>query len=71
MSIGALGNTPVAAQTGIDGENKKIDFISEVKIKILYGDASKTSMLSAHMGWMENFYRNVKDLVGSTQNNIP
>ncbi len=63
MGIGGIGNTSVAQQTALEGGAQKVATNSTGSIKNLYGDASKTSMLSAHMNRMAGFYANVKPII--------
>ena len=69
MGIGALGNSSAIKQAEMN-DSGKVDSPGAGNIKTLYGDASKTGMLSMHMGRMGDFYANVRKIIDQVKNDI-
>ena len=70
MGIGALGNASVIPQASLSGNEERVNSIGAGNVKALYGDSSKTGMLSAHISRMNGFYANVKTTVDQAKSDI-
>lgn len=70
MGIGALGNASAIPQAGVMVNEGKSNSAISGNIKALYGDASKTGMLSAHISRMNGFYASVKSTIDQVKSDI-
>ena len=70
MNLGPVGNSSVTSQNNLEGEAKKASTNGVSHIKTVYGDASKTSMLTAHMNRMMGFYASVKPVIDNAKSSF-
>lgn len=67
MSLGPIGNASAATQTASETAVKKTSSNGASAIRIVYGDESKTAVLTAHVNRMAGFYAAVKPVIHSAK----
>ncbi len=67
MSLGPIGNPSAAPQAASEAAVKKTSSNGASAIRIVYGDESRTAVLTAHVNRMADFYAAVRPLIDSAK----
>ena len=67
MNLGSLGNTSSLPQVSSESAVKKSQSNISGAIRIVYGDESKMTVLTAHVNRMAGFYAAVKPMIDSAK----
>ncbi len=67
MNLGPVGNASAASQAASEATVKKSQPNGASHIRIVYGDESKTAVLTAHVNRMTGFYAAVKPLINNAK----
>ena len=67
MNLGAVGNSASLPQVSSEAAVKKPQSNASSAIRIVYGDESKMTVLTAHMTRMAGFYAAVKPMIDSAK----
>ena len=65
MNLGSVGNSSSLPQVSSESSVKKSQNNSSSAIRIVYGDESKMTVLTAHVNRMAVFYAAVKPMINS------
>ena len=66
MNLSSVGNSSSLPQVSSESSVKKPQSNGGNAIRIVYGDESKMTMLTAHVNRMAGFYAAVKPMINST-----
>ena len=67
MSLGSVGNSSSLLQINSEATVKKPQSNGSNAIRIVYGDESKMTVLTAHVNRMAGFYAAVKPMIDSAK----
>ena len=67
MSLGSVGNSSSLLQINSEATVKKPQSNGSNAIRIVYGDESKMTVLTAHVNRMVGFYAAVKPMIDSAK----
>jgi len=67
MNLGSVGNSSLLPQVSSESAVKKSPSNRSSAIRIVYGDESKMTVLTAHINRMADFYAAVKPMMNSTK----
>lgn len=67
MNLGSVGNSSLLPQVSGESAVKKSQSNGSSAIRIVYGDESKMTVLTAHINRMAGFYAVVKPMINSAK----